>query len=202
MENSSNGKVEETREVQSQDKYKEVVVEDVGESKLEVESVKIVEIDDDDDSESIFEKIVDSAEKVLDGDDSSSSPQVEEDSGKDDSRQFVGEEIEGSSLAAVEEKALPSLVENDGIPPVVEGLVSKGVEVITCVVSGESEETGLPIPDHKNEATNSALTEEVHSKGIDENPGESSEAAYKATNENVQSPEIPENRTNPVSAFA
>ncbi|PON90678.1 hypothetical protein TorRG33x02_135350 [Trema orientale] len=202
MEDSSNGKVEETPEVRSRDEHKEVVVEDGGESKLEVESVKSVEIDDDDDESankreiSILDKIVESAEKIIDGDDSSSSsngsddekeeefreksPQAEEDSGKDDLKREVGEEIDESYPAGIEEKT-----------------VSKGNDVVNPEVSEGSEEKGLLIPDPKNETNDPALTEEQVSKGTEENPGESSKAADEASNENVQSPDIPENRTNP-----
>ncbi|PON69437.1 hypothetical protein PanWU01x14_088780 [Parasponia andersonii] len=217
MEDSSNGKVEETPEVRPRDEHKEVVVEDGGESKLEVESVKNVEIDDDDDSESankreisILDKIVESAEKIIDGDDSSSSsnrsddekeeefkeksPQVDEDSGKDDLKQEVGEGIDEPSPAGIEEKTVASLVEED--------LVSKGNEVVNPEVSEGSEVKGMLIPDQKNEKNSPALTEEQLSKGTEENPGESSKAADEASNANAQSPDIPENRTNPSDAVS
>ncbi|XP_062105765.1 uncharacterized protein LOC133817300 [Humulus lupulus] len=210
MEDSSNGIVEETPEViqSSQDEYKEVVVGDV----------KNVEIhNEDDDSEpankreiSIFEQVIDKAEDFLDGDDHSSSsssssddeieaaepeeksPQVEESSeNKDDLKQVEEEEV-------AEENALTSLVEAEEIPQVLDDLVSK-IEAVTSVVSGGSEEPELPLSDQKNETNNddsSAMAEQVidHSKGTEENPGESTEEAAppacEASNEN-----IPENTT-------
>lgn len=205
MEGSSNGKVEETREVESVNEHKDVAVEDVGDSSklVQIESVKNLEINDENSEPaskrviSILEEIVESAEKVLDGDDSSSSSSSEEET-----------EVE------TEEKTLTSLVEDD----VVADLVSKGVEetkfqssnqkndssdeaVVTYAVSKGSEgEIESPFVEQKIDEANSALAEEV-SKGIEENnnkTGESSQPVFEAASGNVDHhPEIPENAENP-----
>lgn len=235
MEDSSNGKVEETREVQSVDECKDVVVEDVEDSSklIGVESLKVLEINGENHSEpaskrsiSIIEQIIESAEKLVDSNDSSSSssssgeeenkvPDHEEVPDQVEEKEAVvclsqqalveneKEEIDGSSPAETEENTLTSSsVEND----VVADFMSKGIEETKLQSSYENNDfydEDITCVDQKDEA-NSA-SEEV-SEGIDgpklpileeNNTGQSSQAASEAASGNACNPEIAENRENP-----
>lgn len=187
MEDSSNGKLEETREVESVNERKDVAVEDVGDSPklVQIESVKNLEINDENSEPaskraiSILEEIVESAEKVLDGDDSSSSSSSEEET--DVPAEEAGDDQVEKKEALVSlsndlSEEVPvnddETEEVDGSSPVEteEKTVSSLVEddVVADLASKGVEETKFQSSNQKNDSSDEAVVTCAVSKGSEE----------------------------------
>lgn len=186
MEDSSNGKVEETREVKSVNEHKDVAVEDVGDSSklVQIESVKNLEMNDENSEPagkrviSILEEIVESAEKVLDGDDSSSSSSSEEET-EVPAEEAGDDQVEKKeALASLSNDLSEEVPVNDNETEEIDGSSTVETEEkrLTCLVEDDVadlvskgvEETKFQSSNQKNDSSDEAVVTCAVSKGSEE----------------------------------